>query len=497
MVINMKLICNKVSKKFGSNLALNEADLSVEGGEIRALLGGNGSGKSTLSKILGGALNITSGTMELNGESYAPVSTIDAKRRGVVFTSQELSLFDNLSVEENIALCSYSVDRMLKNERKKTAGQVRALLREYGIERLADKAVRDLSANEQYLVEFMKAVYQNADVLIIDEITSALYQEDVEIVRRVMREYKAQGKVVLFISHRMPEIMELCDTVTVLRNGSVISTHRIQDVTETLLVSEMTGLDVGGVSASGRPEGRAVHAGTLLTVRQMPLPPFNTAVDLEVREGEIIGIAGLQGHGQSNLVRQLFGLNPEAAPTVELQGRAVTLSAPVKAIQNRIAFISGDRTLEGVFEERSIEENVEIISRMILKKRVDAAAVLDSFHVKYQNKGDLITSLSGGNQQKVVLARWLSNAPLVVLADDPTKGIDVQARRDVHKTMVKMAEMGSAVLMVSSDNDELVNLTSMAENSRILVMYEGQIIKTLTGGDISVENIARASVNLG
>ena len=153
--------------------------------------------------------------------------------------------------------------------------------------------------------------------------------------------------------------------------------------------------------------------------------------------------------------------------------------------------------MEGVFEERSIEENAEVVSRMILGRKVDAAAVLDAFHVKYQNKGDRVTSLSGGNQQKVVLARWLSNAPLVVLADDPTKGIDVQARRDVHKTVVKIAEMGSAVLMVSSDHEELMNLTSMSENSRILVLYEGQIVKTLTGGDISAENIARASVNLG
>ena len=495
-VINMELICKKVSKKFGSNLALSEVDLHVGGGEIRALLGGNGSGKSTLSKILGGALNVTSGAMELNGKPYAPVSSIDAKRCGVVFTSQELSLFDNLSVEENIALCGYSVRRTLKIEKKKTADKVRSLLQEYGIEHLADKAVRDLSANEQYLVEFMKAVYQDADVLIIDEITSALYREDVRIVRRVMQEYKAQGKIVLFISHRMPEIMELCDTVTVLRNGSIISTSPIKDVTETVLLSQMTGLDVGSASASDRPAGHALSSNTLLSVRQMPIPQFDTAVDLEVKEGEIIGIAGLQGHGQSNLVRQLFGLDPAVSPTVELQGRALTLSAPVKAIQNRIAFISGDRTLEGVFEERSIEENVEIISRMILGKKINAAAVLDGFHVKYQSKGDLITSLSGGNQQKVVLARWLSNAPLVVLADDPTKGIDVQARRDVHKTMVKIAEQGSAVLMVSSDNDELVNLTSMAENSRIIVMYEGQIIKTLTGSDISVENIARASVNL-
>lgn len=494
----MKLVCEKISKKFGTNVALDAVDLVVEQGEIRALLGGNGSGKSTLSKILGGALNVTSGEMALNDERYAPQSTIAAKRRGVVFTSQELSLFDNLTVEENIALCNYSVNRLLTNEKKRIAGKVRTLLQKYGIEYLVNKSVKDLSANEQYLVEFMKAVYQNPEVLIIDEITSALYKEDVEIVKRVMFELKEAGKIIIFISHRMPEIMGLCDTVTVLRNGKIINTHKVADVSETLLVSEMTGL---AIAASGEPqhhtEGLSNESATiLLSVKQLPMPQFGTTIDLEVKAGEIIGIAGLQGHGQSDLVRQLFGLNSAVSPTVRLKDKSVVLHTPEAAIQNGIAFISGDRSLEGVFEERSIEENAEVVSRMILNKKMNAPSVLQDFHVKYQNKTDLITSLSGGNQQKVVLARWLSNHPLIVLADDPTKGIDVQARRDVHKIMVEIANKGSAVLMVSSDNDELVNLTGMTENSRLIVMYEGQIVKTLTGKSISVENIAKASVNL-
>jgi len=493
----MKFECKNISKSFGSNVALNEVDMEVEGGEIRALLGGNGSGKSTLSKIIGGALNSTAGSMVFHEAAYAPRSPIEAKRNGVVFTSQELSLFDNLSVEENIALCSYSVKKSFRNEKRKVVKEVRELLGRYGIGRLAEKPVSALSANEQYLIEFMKAVYQNADVLIIDEITSALYEEDVKIVRRVMEEYKEQGKIVLFISHRMPEIMEMCDTVTVLRNGSVIATHRISDVTDMLLVSEMTGLDIGAAEAA--PKAAADDGAdreTLLLVQGMRLSQFDTRIDLEVKAGEVIGIAGLQGHGQSALVRSLFGLDASAAPTVYLQGKEVQVSTPAAAIKSGFSFISGDRVLEGVFEERSIAENLEIVSRMILDRKLNPKSVLEAFHVKYQNHGDLITSLSGGNQQKVVLARWLSNDPLVVLADDPTKGIDVQARRDVHKVMVEIAKRGSAVLMVSSDNDELVNLTRVAEHSRIIVMYEGQIIRTLTGSDITVENIARASVNL-
>lgn len=493
----MRLVCEKITKRFGSNLALHDVDLTVEGGEIRALLGGNGSGKSTLSKILGGALNVTSGKMELNGSLYAPKSPIEAKRAGVVFTSQELSLFDNLTVEENIAICSYSVEKLLKNEKKKTISKVHTLLRKYGLEHLADKKIKNLPANEQYLVEFMKAVYQKVDVLIIDEITSALYKEDVEIVKRVMSDFKAEGKIVLFISHRMPEIMELCDTVTVLRNGNVVATHNTKDVSDAELVSEMTGLDISKVAvATYESNIRDEETDILLSVKDMPMPHFGTTLDLDVHKGEIIGVAGLQGHGQADLVRQLFGLNPSVAPRVTLLDQPLVLSAPTQAIRNRIAFISGDRTTEGVFEERSIEENVETVSRIILNKKVDAAGVLSDFNVKYQNKNDLIVSLSGGNQQKVVLARWLANEPLVVLADDPTKGIDVQARRDVHKTMVEIAKKGSAVIMVSSDNDELVNLMHLSQHSRLIVMYEGQIIRTLTGNDITIENIAKASVNM-
>ena len=371
------------------------------------------------------------------------------------------------------------------------------MLQKYGLEHLASKKVKNLSANEQYLIEFMKAVYQKTDVLIIDEITSALYKEDVEIVERVMNDFKAEGKIILFISHRMPEIMELCDTVTVLRNGNVVATHNTKDVSDAELVSEMTGLDISKVAVAAYESNiQNKETEVLLSVRDMSMPHFDATLDLDVHAGEIIGVAGLQGHGQADLVRQLFGLDPAAAPKVMLRGQQLTLSSPAHAIRNHIAFISGDRTTEGVFEERSIEENVEAVSRMILNQKMDATRVLSEFNVKYQNKNDLIVSLSGGNQQKVVLARWLANEPLVVLADDPTKGIDVQARRDVHKTMVEIAKKGSAVIMVSSDNDELVNLMHLAHYSRLIVMYEGQIVRTLTGSDITIENIAKASVNM-
>lgn len=493
----MKLECKKVSKVFGANPALTEVDLTVESGEIRALLGGNGSGKSTMSKIIGGALGMTEGTMEIDGRSYAPRSTIEARRRGIVFTSQELSLFDNLTVEENMMLCGFSVKHTIKVNKKEIYEKAREFLDHYGLLHLADKKVGDLAANEQYMVEFMKAIIQKPEILIIDEITSALYREDVKIVWQVMQELKEAGKIILFISHRMPEIMEMCDSVTVLRNGVIVGSFDTGEVTEAQLVSKMTGREIAaGAIRESQENDMEEEADVLLKVNRMSLPQFGTEVDLSIRQGEIIGVAGLQGHGQADLVRQLFGLSKQIHPEVELAGEMIRIHSPASAIWHGISFISGDRGIEGTFGERTIEENVQAVPELILHKKVEEDAVLEKYKVKYGNKRDLITSLSGGNQQKVVIARWLSCNPKLLLADDPTKGIDVQARTDVHKIMADMAREGSSVLMVSSDDEELVNLTRMADSSRVIVMYEGRIVKTLRGGDITVENIAAASVNL-
>ena len=496
----MKLECKKITKTFGANTALKDVDLIVESGEIRALLGGNGSGKSTMSKIIGGALSATSGTMEIDGKPYFPKSAIDAKKRNIVFTSQELSLFDNLTVEENLMLCGYAVNRTVMVKKKELIKTAQSFLDCYGLLGLADKKVSSLAANEQYLVEFMKAIIQRPDILIIDEITSALYREDVRIVRQVMDELKKEGKIVLFISHRMPEIMEMCDAVTVLRNGTIVGSFLTSEVTEAQLVSKMTGRQI---AADGIQEQshkillkEEPEPDRLLRVKKMELPQFGTYIDLDIRKGEIIGVAGLQGHGQADLVRQLFGLSRQVKPEVELMGEKVKIHSPSSAIWQGLSFISGDRGIEGTFAERTIEENVQAVPELILKKRADTEEVLKKYKVKYGGKKDLITSLSGGNQQKVVIARWLSVSPKLLLADDPTKGIDVQARSDVHKIMTDMAREGSAVLMVSSDDEELVNLTRMADYSRIIVMYEGRIVKTLCGSEITVENIAAASVNL-
>lgn len=490
------LKCEKVSKQFGTNTALRDLSFSVEQGEIRAILGGNGSGKSTMAKILGGALSRTSGTIKLNGSAYAPRSPIEAKRDGIIFTSQELSLLDNLSVRENIHLCNLPKKNGCIIDRRRLDEEVFSLAQKCGLEHLLDIPVSRMSANEQYLAEFLKAIIQKPTVLIVDEITSALYREDVEKVREILFEMKEHGCTILFISHRMNEIMTICSSVTVLKNGETVGTYLVSDVTETQLLSLMSGRVITehhrqSTDAAGSQSEPQMH-NTILKIQDMPLYGFGTALNFEIHSGEIIGVAGLQGQGQSNLVRQIFGLYHPIQ--LELQGKCQKISSPQEAICYGMAFVSGDREKEGIFRERTISENLTTVADLILKKRVNAESLLKNYNVVYRKSGDLITQLSGGNQQKVVVARWTSVNPQIFLADDPTKGIDVQARADVHQILRELAAEGAAVIMVSSDEEELVDLTRNAPFSKVVVMYEGQIVKTLTGDMITLENIIANSM---
>lgn len=490
------LKCEKVRKQFGSVQALKDLSFSVEKGEIRAILGGNGSGKSTMAKIIGGALDVTSGTIKLNGKDYAPKSPAEAKQFGVIFTSQELSLFDNLNVEENIHLCNLPLGKGDSIDHQRVNQSTLDLAQKYGLEYLLNIPIAQMAANELYLVEFLKAIIQKPTLLIVDEITSALYRNDVEKIRDILFELKEAGCTILFISHRMGEIMSICDSVTVLKNGETVGTYLCSEVTEAQLLSLMSGRAITDVhmnaGGSNNFYNEVQKHDTILKVEQMPLHGFDTKIDFSVHSGEIIGVAGLQGQGQSNLVRQIFGLFSPVS--MEISGENQKVSSPQDAIKHGISFVSGDREKEGTFRERSIAENLVSVSDLIFKQEADTDGLLSTYKVVYNKKKDLITQLSGGNQQKVVVARWTSVKPKLFLADDPTKGIDVQAREDVHQILRELAKEGAGVVMVSSDEEELINLTSLAPFSKIIVMYEGEIVKTLIGEDITLENIIANSM---
>lgn len=497
-------ICG-ISKRYGSVTALNNVSLSAKSGEIRGILGGNGSGKSTLVKIIAGLAGSGSGRIKIDGMDYNAVSPKDAKDKGIVMTSQELSILPNLTVSENLNLCVIPKQLKFFYNRRGMRERTMEMLGRLGLEGRENTPVADLPPNELYMLEFGKALLQDPKILLIDEITSALYRENVEVVSRILKEGKREGKIIFFITHRMHELYSICDTITVMRNGESIGTYGVGEKTEEELLQMMAGENN---STAGYAETEDIVAGNrtktnqagdnkehpvLLETAGLPIPQYGTKISLQIHAGEIIGVAGLQGHGQSDLVRTLHGMRGPVR--VKLNGREVHLRNPHQAVRHGFAFIPGDREREGVFAEHSIEENAETVCNLVQKKKLAGMEKrLEPLHVKYDHIRQPLTSLSGGNQQKVVFGRWVISGPKLFLADDPTKGIDVNARTELHGLLAGQVRDGAALLMVSSDDDELAAICKMAGRSRVIVMYEGQIVKTLTGDEITRENIIAAAI---
>ena len=487
----MGLVFRDLSKHYGAVIAIKKAEMEIQEGEVRAILGGNGSGKSTLAKILGGLVGRNSGEILIDGQAVDFRSPKEAKGHGVIMTSQELSLFTNLTVEENICICTVP-KKGIFTDRKKLKEEAREVLEKMKLASLMGKKVGELPTNQQYMVELAKALVQHPKILIIDEITSALYREEVEIVDKIITELKAQGCIVLFISHRMVELYAMCDTVTIMRNGETLGTYPMEEKTEDELLSLMVGTKIESYHGENRKTEK-MKRDIFIRAPHIPISTYGTEEKLEIGKGEIIGIAGLQGHGQKDLVNALYGRNGEI--DLEIDGKPIAIKNAKQAVRHGFAFISGDREKDGTFRERNLAENLTAVQQLVKHEKTENPDdILRSFNVRYDNAKQLITELSGGNQQKVVVGRWLSSKPRLLLADDPTKGIDVKARTDLHQMFAKLAKEGNAVVMISSDDDELVSITSMVEVSRVIVMYEGRISAVLEGDAINRENISAASM---
>ncbi|GHS99085.1 sugar ABC transporter ATP-binding protein [Synergistales bacterium] len=490
----MKVLeCKNLSKSFGATTALLNASLGVSAGEVRAVLGGNGSGKSTLAKILGGSVKLTSGEIYLNEKLTNITSPSFAKKHGIVVTSQELSLISNLSVEQNLTICSIPRKCGIFVDRKRIHREAVEILAKVGIEDYVNTEIDDLAPNQQYLVEFAKALLQKPKILIIDEVTSALYREDVAIVRDIIKGQKENGCAVIFISHRMSEISAICDSVSVLRNGEMLGTFGVDEKKENELLTLMTGREIVDVENAETGKQQDPNQTPLLCAHELNLEGFDTKIDFRVMKNEIIGVAGLQGHGQSSLVRSLFAINKPVS--LQIKGVEQSISSPSVAVKAGLTFISGDRQKEGTFSNRSIMDNLSAIVDIVLKRRnVNKESILSTYRVVMDDSKQPISALSGGNQQKVVFGRLTAAEPLVILADDPTKGIDVNAKRDVYRFLRDLANSGSGVVFVSSDDEELVELTRSYEYSKVIVMYKGRIVRELVGQDITAENIASYSI---
>ncbi len=493
------LHCQDINKAFGAVIALKDATFSVEKGEIHAILGGNGSGKSTLAKIIGGSVFADGGEILIDGHKVRIKSPIHAKELGIAVTSQELSLFNHLTVEENLVLLDKAEHLKLFRSPQKASERVKIILSRMGLDDTLKQKMSDLPENKKYLIEFAKAIHYDPKILIVDEITSALYREEVELIKEILNEMARKGCAIIFISHRLQEIYAISTQVTVMRNGQVVNTHSLTDC-EDILIQEMIGHDsvLAGADLKEKKDASQKQESkeTLISLKDFTIPGFMKPINLEIEKGEMIGIAGLQGQGQSQLMRTLFGINRPVSVVIE--GVETKIDSPRQAIKNGFAYLSGDRKKEGVYYGRSIYENIKDVTMQVLhEKNFDEDELMKQFGVKYKSKSQAIETLSGGNQQKVVTARWVGIRPKLLLADDPTKGIDVVARSDVHQIFADMVDEGASVVMSSSDDDELVKIASKVSRYKVLVMYDGQIVAVLQGKDINISNIITTSMPRG
>lgn len=496
-----------VDKRYGGVIALAQAHLSADRGEVHGLLGANGSGKSTLSKILTGVVEPDHATIEIDGLPTRIDRPQDAHHHGVAAVYQEFSLVSDLSVTANIVLSSEAA-RFGFVQRGRDRERAEAVLARFApafhdATLPLDRPVSMLSPGEQQIVEIAKAVARRPDILVLDEATASLYSAQVEVVSDVVRELRDQGTLVIFTSHRLGEVYALCDRATVLRNGAVAGTFELRGTSETELVELMVG-------SANRPEERA--SGRARTCGQgspgeprLVVDALSTDqiqdVSFEVAAGEVLGLGGLAGQGQSGLLNALFGAERIRSGAVTVDGVPARPSRPKQAVDLGIALVPGDRGREGLLPVRPILENLTVPSMrrrarlgvLAQAREQEAAAGMgERLQLKYGALADGVMTLSGGNQQKVVVGKWLLTEPRVVLLDDPTKGIDVRAKSELFEVIAALTAEGVAVLFNSSDDDELLALSD-----RILVFFEGRVVAELAAGDRTKEQLVAASLQVG
>ncbi|HWM08937.1 MAG TPA: sugar ABC transporter ATP-binding protein [Solirubrobacteraceae bacterium] len=472
-----------IRKSFVGVEVLHGVDLELRAGEIHAIVGENGAGKSTLMKVLAGVHAPDDGTMRIDGEEVSFAHPHAAQAAGVGIVYQEFNLLPDRTVAENVFVGREPAARGIV-DRRKMERETAALLEEVGEASFGPRTlVRRLSVAQQQVVEVVKARSLNARILVLDEPTAALAEHEVELLFRLVRRLQERGIGMLYISHRLREVFTLADRITVLKDGGLVKTLATSETDSRGLVSLMVGRELDGYFP---PRGEAEDLGDV----RLKVSGLSTAllrdVSLQVRAGEIVGLAGLQGSGRTELARAIFGADPVTAGTIEIDGKPRRFRTPRAAVRAGLGFITEDRKVEGLALAQSIADNMLLAVRTVLpgarRRRTteglmsvkELAAVTE---LRARGPEQEVRFLSGGNQQKVVLAKWLATKPQILIFDEPTRGIDVGAKAGIHDLIRKLAKEGVAVLMISSELPELIGMSD-----RILVMHEGTLAGELPGG---------------
>jgi ribose transport system ATP-binding protein len=489
------LSAQHVVKRYGGVVALADGNLNVRSGEVVAMLGANGSGKSTLSKIITGVVAPDEGSLTVDGQPVSFRSPQAARKLGITAVYQELSLVPDLTVNENIWLRHEPLRAglLVNGARMRTRTRELLALFEGTVHYLGpDVPVKNLPPGERQVVEILKALSTDPRLLILDEATASLDSQQVDRLFELIARWKTEGKAIVFVSHRMDEIFRVADRATVLRSGRTVADTPIDQTSHEALVQLMiagaapnrTALPPVALDQSVVVEASNLSAGAL------------KGVSFAVRAGEILGIGGLQGQGQSDLLLALFGAVPYSGQ-VKLEGRPVRFRHPREAMEQRVAFVPGDRGAEGLLYIRSILENLQLPSwsrfgtpLKMGQARAEATATAASLSLVMASLDAPVSSLSGGNAQKVVLGKWLSREPVLFLLNDPTKGVDVGAKGEFYELLMRLCAQGTAIILYSSDDDELLGLCH-----RVLVLHDGTVAAELDAGrDLNHENLVAASL---
>jgi rhamnose transport system ATP-binding protein len=482
-----------ITKSFAGITVLKDVSFDVRPGEVHALLGENGAGKSTLIKIIAGVHKPDSGTIALAGTPTTFASPRDALRLGVATVYQELLLFPELTVAENVFL-GHAPQRAWRGldwaAMRRRARELLDSLDSHDLD--VDAKVGVLSVANRQRVEIAKALAQDARVLILDEPTAALAEADVRRLMSVVQRLRERGVAIIYVSHRMPEIFELADRVTVIRDGAHVGTHDIGEVDEATLVSMMVGRAIDSLY----PPRQGTAGNILLELENISYRDEVHDLSFQVRAGEIVGLAGLVGSGRTETALTIFGLTPATSGRILLDGEAVHINSPETARDLGIAYIPEDRGQQGLIKSQSIGDNIALaqLNRLLRGPFVDSAKALSiannaiaQFGIRARGPEQPVRQLSGGNQQKVVLGKWLATSPRVLIMDEPTRGIDVGAKAEIHLLMRKLAGEGMAILLISSELPEVLGMSD-----RVLVVNSGRIVASFGSGEATPQAVGVA-----
>lgn len=493
-----------ISKQFPGVKALQQVDLQVRAGECLALVGENGAGKSTLMKILSGVYLPDEGTIALDGRIVHPSNPHHAQELGVSIIYQEFNLFPNMSVEENIFI-GREPNRSGFVDRGRMRAAAQEFLRQVGVDLDPRVEVRNLSVAQQQMVEIAKALSYNARIVIMDEPTSALTDNEVRALFDIIRSLKERGLAVVFVSHRLEEIFEICDRITVLRDGQNAGELDTATSSPEEVVRMMVGREIDDLY---QKEASTARDDIVLEVRGLSRQGTQQddarvvldAIDLHVRAGEIVGLAGLVGSGRTEVARAIFGADPYDRGEILLEGEPVSIGSPADAIKRGIALAPEDRKLQALVLALAIRENISLpnLGRLtsfgFVRRREErelAERYIEALSVRTPSMEQKVVNLSGGNQQKVVLAKWLALNPKVLIVDEPTRGIDIGAKAEVHSLLSQLAESGVAVLMISSELPEVLHMSD-----RIYVMREGKIAGVIDRSDATEERVMELATGI-